>query len=162
LDDDVLEFVDHHQLWAAFDFAAHAGPIEVVADAVRRNITCSLRLAAPLDRQSYRSRIRWLLNQLPADLPIDPRVDVYLERNQRSSALLSEFQEDLDAARITSPSAPRQFDIVCVTDLATRFAGARTFVPALADALTVFYEGIAQHLRPWQAPTNAAPKVAIE
>jgi hypothetical protein len=106
LDDDVLEFVDSHQLWAEFDFAAQAGPIWVVADALRRNVTCSLSLAAPLDRKGYRSRVRWLLNQLPEELPIDARVDVVWERNQRSSARLSDFREDLDAARIASQSAP--------------------------------------------------------
>ena len=150
LEDDVAEFVDSHQLWATFKFATQARPIALVADAVRRNVTCSLSLDAPLDRQTYRSRVRWLLNQLPEDLPRDARIDVFWDRNQRSSAWLSEFQEDLDAARIDSPSGPRGFEIVYVADLANRFAGTRSFVPALADALTEFYEHIAQYIRAWQ------------
>jgi hypothetical protein len=154
LEEDVTEFIASHQLWATFKFAAETGLIDVVADAVRRNVTCSLALGAPLDRQTYRSRVRWLLNQLPEDLPLDARVEVIWERNQRSSAWLSEFQEDLDAARIDSPSGPREFAIVHVADLASRFSGTKSFVPALADALTEFYENIASHIRPWQPPAK--------
>jgi hypothetical protein len=39
-----------------------------------------------------------------------------------------------------------------VTDLAARFAGTRTFVGGLEDALSEFHENIARHVRPWQAP----------
>jgi hypothetical protein len=56
----------------------------------------------------------------------------------------------VDAGRIDSPSAPRAFEIVYVTDLASRFAGSRTFIPALEEALAGFHESIAQRIRPWQ------------
>lgn len=148
--DDVAEFVERHTLSATFEFPSSAGPIELVADARRRNITCRIFVDAPLNRQTYRARVRWLLNQLPEDTSLAVRLDLIWERSQRSSAPLSSFRDDVDAGRIDSPSAPRAFEIVHVTDLASRFAGSRTFIPALEEALAGFHESIAQRIRPWQ------------
>ena len=69
---------------------------------------------------------------------------------------MSSFRDDVNAGRIDSPSAPRAFEIVYVTDLAARFAGSKSFVPALEEALAAFYDSIAQHIRPWQG------RVAVE
>ncbi len=160
LTDDVSEFVANNRLWASFEFPTPAGVIELVADAKRRNIACRIRIDAPLNRQTYKGRLRWLLNQLPEDVPIPARLDVIWERHQRSSAPLSSFREDLDVGQIDSSSGPRAFDLVYVTDLANRFAGSRTFVPAVEEALIAFYENLAQHIRPWQptpAPTDGEP-----
>jgi hypothetical protein len=133
-----------------------AGPVELIADARRRNITCRLPVDAPLNRQTYRARVRWLLNQLPEETALPARLDLIWERSQRSSAPLSSFRDDVNAGRIDSPSAPRAFEIVYVTDLAARFAGSKSFVPALEEALAAFYDSIAQHIRPWQG------RVAVE
>jgi hypothetical protein len=43
-----------------------------------------------------------------------------------------------------------------VSDLANKFAGPRTFMPAVEEAIVAFYENLAQHVRPWQ-PTPSAP-----
>jgi hypothetical protein len=150
LADDVAEFVANNRLSASFDFPTPAGPVELIADARRRNITCRLPVDAPLNRQTYRARVRWLLNQLPEETALPARLDLIWERSQRSSAPLSSFRDDVNAGRIDSPSAPRAFEIVYVTDLAARFAGSKSFVPALEEALAAFYDSIAQHIRPWQ------------
>jgi hypothetical protein len=44
----------------------------------------------------------------------------------------------------------RAFEIVYVTDLAAKFAGTKSFIPALEEALATFHESIARHIRPWQ------------
>jgi hypothetical protein len=162
LADDVAEFVENHTLSASFEFPTPAGPIELIADARRRNITCRLYVDAPLNRQTYRARVRWLLNQLPEEAALAARLDLLWERNHRSSAPLSSFREDLNAARIDSPSAPRAFEIVHVTDLAARFSGSRTFIPALEEALAVFHESIAQHIRPWHGPVPVEEEPGVE
>src|SRR4029453_16163551 len=41
-------------------------------------------------------------------------------------------------------------------DLANKFAGPRTFMPAVEEAIVAFYENLAQRVRPWQ-PTPSAP-----
>src|SRR5262245_13454041 len=61
---------------------------------------------------------------------------------------------DLNAARRDSPGGPRSFELISVTDLAGRFAGSRTFIAGLEQALSEFHENIARHLRPWHAPTS--------
>jgi hypothetical protein len=154
LTEDIAEFVANNKLWASFEFPTQAGVIELVADAKRRNIACRMRIDAPLNRQTYRGRVKWLLNQLPEDVPIPARLDVIWERSQRSSAPLSSFREDLYIAHIDSATGPRAFDLVYVADLANRFAGSRTFVPAVEEAVVAFYENLARHIRPWQPPTD--------
>jgi hypothetical protein len=156
LEDDVAEFIANNRLSATFDFATRAGPIELVADARRRNITFRIFVDAPSNRQTYRARVRWLLNQLPEETELPARLDLIWGRGQRSSAPLSSFREDVNAGRIDSPTAPRAFEIVYVTDLASRFTGARTFIPALEEALAAFHEDVARHIRPWQGPAQPA------
>ncbi len=47
-----------------------------------------------------------------------------------------------------------------MTDLASRFAGTRSFIPALEEAFATFHEAIACHIRPWQAPSAPYDEVA--
>jgi hypothetical protein len=63
--EDAEEFVTTEQLHASFHSPALARPIEIVADAVRRNVTCRCSIGAPQDRRRYQSRMSWLLEQLP-------------------------------------------------------------------------------------------------
>jgi hypothetical protein len=152
--EDLQEFVEDNRLLASFVFPTEVGPIEVAADARRRSITCSLGITAPLNRQRYGARVRWLLNQLPDEISLPLRVNLIWERGQRSEAALSSLRDDLNAARLDSPGGPRSFEIISVTDLAGRFAGSRTFIASLEQALSEFHENIARHLRPWRAPTS--------
>jgi hypothetical protein len=154
LAEDVQEFIENNRLLASFVFPTEAGPIEVTADARRRNITCALSLSAPLNRQRYGARVRWLLNQPPEEISLPVRLNLIWERGLRSEAPLSSFRDDLNAARLDSPSGPRSFEIVSVTDLAGRFAGSRTFIAGLEHALSEFHDNVARHLRPWRAPTS--------
>jgi hypothetical protein len=162
LTEDVAEFVANNRLSASFEFSTPAGPIELVADARRRNITYRLPVDAPLNRPSYRARVKWLLKQLPEEIALPARLDLIWERNQRSSAPLSSFREDLNAARIDSPSGPRAFEIVYVTDLAAKFAGSKSFIPALEEALAVFHEEIARYIRPWQGRVAVEEEADVE
>jgi hypothetical protein len=165
LSDDISKFVESNRLWATFEYPAPQIPIELVADASRRNVTCRLTVDAPLNRRTYKSRIRWILGQLPDDLVLPARLDVVWKYNQRSSAPLSALREDLDAGKIDSPSAPRAFEIVYVADVSTKFAGTKSFIPAVEEALVAFYESIARHVRPWQGtvqPADVGETAALE
>lgn len=95
--EDVSELVARNRLLASFAFPTPAGPIELTADARRRNLTFRLPVGAPLNKQTYRARVRWLLNQLPEDTAFPARLDLIWDRGQRSSAPMSSFREDLDA-----------------------------------------------------------------
>jgi hypothetical protein len=154
--DDVSEFVESNRLWATFEFPAPQIPVELVADASRRSITCRLLVEAPENRRTYKARVRWILNQLPEETRLPARLEVIWKYNQRSSAPLSALREDLDAGKIDSSSAPRAFEIVYVADLAAKFAGTKSFIPAVEEALAVFHEDIARHIRPWQGPIQPA------
>jgi hypothetical protein len=153
---DVSEFVESNLLRASFKFSDPASPIEIVADAKRRNVTYCLQIGAPLKPKTYRARVKWLLNQLPEELSLPARLDLIWDGNRRSSAPMSSFREDLDAARIDGLLGPRAFEIVYVADLASKFAGRQTFIPAVDEALAAFRETIARHIRPWQPPAASS------
>ena len=127
----------------------------MVVDATRRNITYCLQIAAPLKPKTYRARVKWLLNQLPEEMSLAARLNLIWDGNKRSSALMSSFHEDLDAARLDGLLGPRAFEIVYVADLASKFMGRQTFISAIDEALAAFREDITRHIRPWQASTTA-------
>jgi hypothetical protein len=160
--DDISEFVESNQLCATFEFPTPQIPIELVADARRRSITFRLPVDAPLNRRTYKSRVRWILNQLPEETTLPARLDIIWKYNQRSSAPVSTFRENPDAGKIDSPSAPRAFEIVHVADLAAKFAGTKSLIPAIEEALAVFYENIAQHIRPWQGSVAVGEDSGVE
>lgn len=150
LAEDTAEFVASNRLHAEFEFAAAELPVEVIADAGRRNIIFRLSVGAPLNRQRYGARLRWLLNQLPEETTMPITINLIWDRGLRSSALLGDLRDDLNAARIDNPSGPRSFEIVSILDLAARFGGPRTFVPCLEESLSDFFENVARHVRSWQ------------
>jgi hypothetical protein len=158
LAEDVAEFVGSNRLRANFEFSEAEVPVEVVADASRRNIMFRLCVNAPLHRQRYGARLRWLLNQLPEETTIPLTINLLWERGLRSSASLRSLRDDLNAARLDNPSGPRSFEIVSVLDLAARFGGTRTFVPTLEESLSKFYEDVARRIRPWQ-PTPSTTEL---
>jgi hypothetical protein len=90
------------------------------------------------------------LNQLPEETVLPVKLDVVWERNHRSSAPLGDFRKNVNAGRIDSATAPRAFEMVYVANLAGRFAGTKSFVPALEEVLAAFHEHIARHIHPWQ------------
>jgi hypothetical protein len=153
LAEDSAALARSHTLSAVFDFATPL-PIVVTANVKSRQITCRLAIDAPLDRQRYRARMRWLLNQIPEELELPLKIELIWDGGRRSAAPLNSFREDVNAARLDSQAAPQSFEIVHTSDLEGKFADARKFVEVLEETLAAFYEGVARHLRPWQGTSD--------
>ena len=49
-----------------------------------------------------------------------------------------------------------------MTDLAAKFAGSKSFIPALEEALAVFHEEIARYIRPWQGRVAVEEEADVE
>lgn len=160
--DDVAGFVSSHALHAAFDYSTAYLPIRITADASRRNVTCHVALDAPLDRQRYGARVRWLLSQIPEDTTLPVTINLIWDRGQRSSAPLSALRNDLGAARLENGVSPRAFEVAVMADLGSRFSGPRTFMPAIENLLSEFYDQVASRVRPWQAPDREQTSVPGE
>ena len=91
--EDAEDFVSTKQLRATFNSSALARPIDVIADALRRNVTCRCSIGAPQDRRRYQSRISWLLEQLPEGNLGDTIVHIDWDNGQRTSVALRRLQE---------------------------------------------------------------------
>ena len=59
------DLANSYELRSGFDIPNAAGDLEVAVNLQRRTISCSMRLQAPADRKRSKSRINWLLRQLP-------------------------------------------------------------------------------------------------
>ena len=152
--EDAAELARNHTLSATFDFAAPL-PIALSANLKSRQITCRLAIDAPLDRQRYRARMRWLLNQIPEEIELPLKIELIWEGGRRSAAPLNSFRDDVNAARLDSQAAPQSFEIVHTSDLEGKFADPRKFIEILQETLAAFYDGVARHLRPWQGGADA-------
>ena len=82
--EDAEEFVTTRQLRATFNSVALARPIDIIADALRRNVTCKCSIGAPQDRRRYQSRISWLLEQLPEGSVCDTMVHIAWDDGQKT------------------------------------------------------------------------------
>jgi hypothetical protein len=146
--EDAEEFVTTRQLRATFHSPALARPFDLVADALRRNVTCKCSIEAPEDRRRYQSRISWLLEQLPENVG-DTMVHIAWDNGQRTSVAVKRLRRDENDGRVDG-ALPVVFEISRSFDLAQRFGGPRLFVESVDAAVWTFYDSIARHLRAWQ------------
>jgi hypothetical protein len=147
--EDAEEFVTTHQLRASFHSSALARPVDVTADALRRNVMCRCTIGAPQDRMRYKSRMGWLLEQLPESNLGDTMVHIAWDNGQRTSVSLKRLRNDENEGRIEG-ALPIAFELSRSFDLAHKFGGQRLFVEGVDSAVWTFCDSIARHLRAWQ------------
>jgi hypothetical protein len=157
--DDAAELVSNKRLHAIFDVPNLAGPLHVAVNMMRRNVVCSMSVAAPEDRQKYKSRLNWLLRQIPQDADASTVVHIHWRNGGKTFAPLAQLRANPEAGDIGRPgTVPKQFDVATVTDLERRFSGTKTFIDGLEAAVPRFYETVARHISPWYpAPVPGPP-----
>lgn len=152
--DDSEHLIKHHELRCALEIPDAAGPLVIVADLQRRSLAVSMTLAAPRDKRRTSSRINWILRQLtkanPEGLHIRALWPGRAPPTQASLAALRETPSILEAEN--KALLPTQFEVILVRDLAGKFAGSKTFIEQVEDAVPRFYEQAGQHLRDYVAP----------
>jgi hypothetical protein len=147
--EDAEDFVTTNQLRASFHSPALARPIEIVADAVRRNVTCRCSISAPEDRRRYQSRVSWLLEQLPETSVGDTMVHITWDNDEDTCVALRKLRRNENEGRVEG-ALPVSFALSRSFNLADRFGGPRIFVESVDTAVSTFCDTIARHLRAWQ------------
>jgi hypothetical protein len=147
--EDLADFVASKRLSLDFEVPGAAGPLDLVADILQRNVICRLSVDAPDTPRQYAGKMNWLLRQLPAESDASTIVHIIWKNGGRTSAPLHAIRSDLDVARLDrSGAVPRYFEIIIASDLDRRFPGPQTFPAAVEAALLDFYETVARHIRP--------------
>jgi hypothetical protein len=147
--EDAEEFVATKQLRASFHSTALARPIDVVADALRRNVTCRCSIGAPEDRRRYQTRISWLLEQLPESNLAETMVHMAWDNGNKTCVSVRRLRNDENEGRVDG-ALPIAFELSRSFDLAQRFSGPKLFVEGVDSAVWTFCDSIARHLRAWQ------------
>jgi hypothetical protein len=147
--EDAEEFVTTKQLHANFHSPALARPIEIVADAVRRNVICRCSIGAPQDRRRYQSRVNWLLEQLPESSVGDTMVHITWDNDEETCVALRRLRRNENEGRVEG-ALPVSFALSRSFNLAERFGGPKVFVESVDSAVATFCDSIARHLRAWQ------------
>ena len=161
--DEVDELVESKRLRVVYQVPNLAGPLAITANLMQRNIMCCLSVDAPEDRKRYKSRLKWLLRQIPPDLDGSLVVHIHWKNGGKTFAPLPKLRIIPDLADIKRPGAvPKQFDVVMITDLDRRFSGQRTFIEGLEMAVPRFYTSVASHIRAWQPVPTPGLEEAVE
>lgn len=157
--------VSGKRLQATFDAPQLAAPIVVIADVNKRAVICKQRIGAPLDRQQYRSRLGWLLRQLPEETDLSPTINIEWSEGLNSTTPLNDLREDrANSAQIEGARLPIAFEIVSFSSLDKNFLGPSKFIAELEIAVLSFYDQLARHIKAWHPPVLAvvATKAADE
>lgn len=174
--EDSERLVNQHELTCTLDVPDAAAPIVVTADLRRRSIAVSSILTAPRDKQRASSRINWIVRQLTKTDPTDVHIRAHWPgRAAATQATLEALRAEPAVLESDNRAlTPRQFEVLLINDIAGRFAGTRTFIELLEQAVPRFYEQVGQHLRAYvppppkprltddQPPTRDAAKPANE
>ena len=162
INDDATELCESACLTAEFSIPSAAAPIAVEADLRRRTITVSMKMDAPQDRVSTRARVNWLLRQLRKSDPNSVHIVGHWPHHPPVQAMLVDARDNpsvMDRPTGKGNGTPvKAFTVMLVRDAAGRFAGSRTFIAELEDAMPRFYEHVGQRLKAWQP---AAPQVKL-
>lgn len=160
--DDCEHLVSKKTLVCELDVPNAASSLTVCADLMTRSVNCCMTLEAPKDKQRGSARLNWLLRQLKDTPPEDIFIKAStMGRGNNPLVKLQDIRDnpnsilDHEGTSIT----PLSFDIVMSRDLAGKFSGRKTFITAIEDTVTEFYETAGQNLQAW-APS--APKVKKE
>ena len=153
LKDGISRLVDEKILYSAFRIPDCAADIEVCAHLMARTLTYGMKLKAPLNRQSTKARVNWLLRMLPEH---DPRLVVRAHwpgRAEPTDKPVGELRDDPLAIQTEKSDAkPHSFEVLLIDDLGSVFPSRRKFIERLEENITQFYDLVVQHLRAWQAP----------
>jgi hypothetical protein len=127
-------------------------------------IYCSMRLAAPKDKQSTKARVNWLLRQLkktePAGFYIRATRPGKAETTYKPLRDLRDAPELLESE--TSSTAATTLEVVYEMDLAGKFSGRKVFVEELEKAVPHFYQEAGQLLKAWTPPPPKISRVENE
>lgn len=146
--------VSLYELKSTFTVPNAASGIEVAANLKTRTISCSMKIAAPGDRQRPSARARWLARQLRgidgSDIIVRAR---WRGRTAATQVFLSEIQEDPRCLENGKPSSVLiGFEVVMIRDLAAKFGSRKAFIEELEDMVPDFYDRVGQNLRNWMPP----------
>lgn len=131
-----------------------ASPITVEADLTRRSVTVSMQVDAPRDKKRPTATVTWLLRQLAKteDESI-MLVAKWPGRTPDTCADLKRVREDAETLLSDRKGQlPRAFELRSVSDLGGKFTQRRNFVPDVVKCVNDYYNGVGQHVVPWQAP----------
>lgn len=151
LREDSADFIKNGRLSASFEVPDLASPVEVVADAATRLVSCSVRLKAPQDRKTTKARANWLIRQLGKTPESEVFINAYWPYRQAPLEIsLSEARSDPGLfSQGDAKSSVSSFEVKMMRDFAGRFSGSRTFIEDLECLVPEFYRNVAQHLRAW-------------
>lgn len=143
--------VSKGQLYAELQIPNTAGPLEITADLMARQIIIATELDAPKEGKS-RSRVGWLMRQM-AKAPPDVTVETRVARTATTLAgVLAALRED--SSLLVPPDPTREvrgFRVSLTRDLGmNRAAGRGGFIDGVVDAVTLYYRDVLQNLTAWR------------
>lgn len=159
--DECRDVRETNQLRATLDIPGAAAPLEIVADIQRRTIEVGMSLRAPIDRQTSKARVNWLLRQIK----VENTDGIFIRLNWPGRSDASQFS--LEALR-TDPSIcvvgkerlqVSSFYVFASKRLGAKFTQQLNFITELEKIVPSFYGNIGQNLVEWRKP---APKIRPE
>lgn len=162
LKEDSDQLATYKTLTCELDIPNAVSTLKVTADLTRRTVDCSMTLDAPKDKQRPSARLNWLLRQLKDANAEDIFIRAYtLGRGNNPQVRLQDVRENPDVLLVYEGThiQPVAFDVTLSRDIAGKFSGRNTFIEAVEETVTQFYEIAGQNLQAWAPP---APKVKKE
>jgi hypothetical protein len=143
--------VSRGQLYAQLQIPHTAGPLEITADLVARQVTIATELDAPKDGKS-RGRVGWLLRQM-TKAPADTTIEAKVSRSSSTLAgVIGALREDPTPLLPDATREIRGFRVSLTRDLGmNRMAGRGAFIDSVIDAVTLYYREVLQNLTAWRA-----------
>jgi hypothetical protein len=153
LTEDAEEFVSDKRLRAVFNVAGLAGPLELSANALVRNLVCRLSVVAPEDRQRYHARVNWLIRQLPIESDEGTLVHISWDNGNKTTVPLTALRSDPHGNR-EDGALPKVFEVARAFDATGKFSGPQKFVEAVDNAIWDFYDTVARHIQAWHPSSS--------
>lgn len=154
----IADLVSSEALEAAFLVPDAAAPLEICCDLNKRSVSVSMRVKAPADRKTTKSRLSWLLRQLSKADPANVFVRLYWPgRAAQTQYSLAQLRDPEHVAGLDrSGMVPHTLEVVLIRDLGARFGQRKNFIAELEATVPHFYEQAGQYLKAWVA---SAPRV---
>lgn len=158
LDDDAVVLCERGALTCSIDVPNAAAPIDICADVTCKQVEVSMKLQAPADKKTAKSRISWLLKQLSKSKADNILIRAYWPGGKaHTQKALADLRNDPSAICDANNMLPTSFEVRYAKDLGANFNGNKKFIEELEAAVEIFYAEAAENLKKWQSP---APRIS--
>ncbi len=169
LDEDRKKLCTEGKLDSMLRINGAASPITITSDFQKKSFEFKSSLTAPQDSKTLKGQVGWLKKQIKKmddrneesffTLKSNLMIDIKIKNKQSQRKTIDELDQFCNDYK---NDYLKEFEIVLICDLGSRFLQKRKVIDELEDTLSEYYKNVVKHLTKWVKPAPEIRNLAMD